>query len=279
MFSTQSELSALEVQKGTMLEDLDVEIASLESFSEGDVVEYGDGNIGVIVVEMASSFDWPEAEDEMVDVGDNQTIYIVARETGGAKPFEADDLSSIGEDEAFGDMDDDAEPSKLEEAEMGSAYPFDGVEELLNIPEWEEGDMVQWQVNPEMKGKIVHNPDQENIVMVEVMQDGEPTGYTLTAGYTDIVEMDSTEMSSSISLDSAEELVSVPGVDDPGIGFDSWPDSWEEADEPARLIALRAWMNMGGTWSGCYREIKSKRVCSAYKDELLGTTAWRSWDD
>lgn len=59
------------------------------------------------------------------------------------------------------------------------------------------------------------------------------------------------------------------------IGFDSWPDSWEEADVPARIIALDAWSSMGGTWTGCFEEIGSKRICSAFKDELLGTTAWR----
>lgn len=60
-----------------------------------------------------------------------------------------------------------------------------------------------------------------------------------------------------------------------GIGFDTWPDSWEDADTPARIIALDAWSSMGGTWTGCFREIGDKRVCSAFKDELLGTTQWR----
>lgn len=203
MYPIQEELSALEVHDLGTLDSSSIQIASLESFSEGDPVEYGDGNIGMVMAKHSSSFDWPEADDETVELDDDQTVYIVARETGGAKPFEADELSPLDEAEAFGDMDEDAEPSKLEESEMGSAYPLDGV----------------------------------------------------------------------------EELVSIPGVDDPGIGFDSWPDSWEDADEPARLIALRAWMNMGGTWSGCYREIKSKRICSAFKDELFGTTMWRAWDD
>jgi len=60
-----------------------------------------------------------------------------------------------------------------------------------------------------------------------------------------------------------------------GIGFDSWPDSWEDATTPARIIALDAWSSMGGTWTGCFAEIKSKRICSAFKDEMLGTTKWR----
>jgi hypothetical protein len=60
-----------------------------------------------------------------------------------------------------------------------------------------------------------------------------------------------------------------------GIGFDSWPDSWEDADTPARIIALDAWSSMGGTWRGCFREIGDTEICSAFKDEILGTTEWR----
>lgn len=71
-------------------------------------------------------------------------------------------------------------------------------------PEWEDGDMVQWQVAPSMKGRIVHVPSNQDIVMVEVMQeqDGElvETGFTVSAGYSDIVPMESEE-----SEDDGEE--------------------------------------------------------------------------
>ena len=71
-------------------------------------------------------------------------------------------------------------------------------------PEWEEGDMVQWQVAPSMKGRIVHVPSNQDIVMVEVMQekDGEmvETGFTVSAGYSDIVPMENEE-----SEDDGEE--------------------------------------------------------------------------
>lgn len=66
--------------------------------------------------------------------------------------------------------------------------------EMVDPPNWTEGDMVQWQVNPSMVGKIVHNPQDEPFVMVEVMENGEPTGHTLTAGVGDVVPMDSEEM-------------------------------------------------------------------------------------
>lgn len=67
-------------------------------------------------------------------------------------------------------------------------------EEAAAPPEWERGDLVQWQVFPEMFGKIDYNPDNRHVVMVYIhrMEDGEMvrTGYTVTAGYTDIQEFD-----------------------------------------------------------------------------------------
>lgn len=61
-------------------------------------------------------------------------------------------------------------------------------------PMYEEGDMVHWQGFPEMRGRVVHLPDNENIAMVELMEevDGElqKSGFTVKAGYTDVVPMD-----------------------------------------------------------------------------------------
>ena len=66
----------------------------------------------------------------------------------------------------------------------------------IDFPTWEEGDMVRWQANPEMTGKIVATDEDRKIVMVELMDGGEESGYTLTAGYTDLRPMDG-------SMDSA----------------------------------------------------------------------------
>jgi len=65
--------------------------------------------------------------------------------------------------------------------------------EYADPPEWEEGQVVAWVANPDMVGRIVHTPEDQNILMVELLEkaDGEwmPTGYTLTAGYTDVRPM------------------------------------------------------------------------------------------
>jgi hypothetical protein len=69
---------------------------------------------------------------------------------------------------------------------------------------------------------------------------------------------------------SAEEVEALLDV-----GFDSWPDSWEDADIPARLIALDAWTSMEASFTGCMSEIGDARVCAAFKDEMLQWTGWR----
>jgi len=62
-------------------------------------------------------------------------------------------------------------------------------ETVGDTPEWEEGDMVRWQVEPDLFGKIVHVDDEKNVAMVEIMgmESGEmtSTGFTITAGFSD----------------------------------------------------------------------------------------------
>lgn len=99
-------------------------------------------------------------------------------------------------------------------------------------PEWEEGDMVRWQVEPDLFGKIVHNDETKNVVMVEIMgmSDGEmqSTGFTITAGYSDIKPLKTMQdvedadlskwskkerMASDTEMPSVDELASINGLD------------------------------------------------------------------
>jgi hypothetical protein len=78
-------------------------------------------------------------------------------------------------------------------------------------PDFMEGEIVQWQANPEMVGKVVHNPDERDIIMVELMEkaDGmwQSTGFTVTAGYSDVQKMDmmGEQMDSSLVHDYRED--------------------------------------------------------------------------
>jgi len=60
-------------------------------------------------------------------------------------------------------------------------------------PDWESGMMVEWR-GLDGTGRIVHVPDDQDILMVDVMEKSggrwQSTGYTLTAGYQDVVPID-----------------------------------------------------------------------------------------
>jgi hypothetical protein len=134
----------------------DYDVASLESFSEGDIVDSGD-DMGVVTGKMTENFEWPaedvpdevmaeeQDDDELptLSASDSEPIYIIALGSGGSKPFHASDLSHSDSDTI---SDDEADPSDLAgEAEMAAVYdlvndPYDfdefdaAVEELQNIP-------------------------------------------------------------------------------------------------------------------------------------------------
>ena len=185
----------------------------LQSFEEGEWVEYDDGLFGIVVGKEDGPIQWPTGEDSEEQVGESgENVYIVARESGGSKPFLADELNGAERSDVF-DEDDDV--------------PEDPVKDI----EGAELSQVYYRVD-------------------------DPTDYD------ELVE-------------AQEQLLSVPGVDDPGVGWDSYPDSWVKADKPARLILLDAWTSMQSSWTGCMAEIKSKRICSSMKSEVYGTERWR----
>lgn len=59
------------------------------------------------------------------------------------------------------------------------------------------------------------------------------------------------------------------------LGFSRFPPSWRKSDKPARLIALHAWAKMGASFSGCFQELQSNRLCAAFKDTIYQTPYWR----
>jgi len=150
------------------------------------------------------------------------------------------------------------------------------VEEMMvDPPEWSEGDMVQWQVAPSMTGRIVHNPDDEDIVMVEIMDDGESTGYTVTAGYTDIEPASEVEeMSANPSYSRGDwvrwdtrnstELGTVTGSYTKGDDLPDFRGSRNlSPNEGEVLYALRMYKQRDGAW----HPIEGK-VIGHYEDAL-----------
>lgn len=124
-------------------------------------------------------------------------------------------------------------------------------DEYSSTRNWSEGDKVQWQARPDMFGRIVHNPSDEHIVMVELYEETEsgyePTGYTLTAGYGDLVPMKAAEKSYHDDDEYSEELegyeVYEPQYEETTDGewsdlsLDDWGfDSWDDMNEVEQEI-------------------------------------------
>lgn len=87
-------------------------------------------------------------------------------------------------------------------------------------------------------------------------------------------------------IDEGEETDTNAKQDAYQEGFFEWPQSWVDSETPARIIALKAWAGMGGSFDGCVREMRGEltgspnRFCADFKDRLYGTEKWRGgWAD
>lgn len=159
-----------------------------ELVGEGDKVQWDDGAAQGVVVERKTDGCFSERIDGDVEVcaGDEEAAVLI---------------EIVKEGEKTGTMVAHKEGT-LNSADFSLAEEESDKEEenqAPDPPEFEEGDMVQWQVAPSMKGRIVHAPKNQDIVMVEIMQekDGEmtDTGFTVTAGYSDLKPLEEDEES------------------------------------------------------------------------------------
>ena len=99
-----------------------------------------------------------------------------------------------------------------------------------------EGDMVRWRVQPSMHGKVVHVDTEKNILMVSVMRGDEETGYTLTAGYEDVVPVSEdsgpaadTDMDEEESAEALEQLLMNSSFEAEDDELDDVYDEWDDA--------------------------------------------------
>ncbi len=127
---------------------------------------------------------------------------------------------------------------------------------------------------------------QENWESVDESDDAEPTPEALAEdgemneNYANIEGTTDPHPDQTPTVNKVNEIQGEIDVGGAGTGFDSYPDSWEESDTPARMILLDAWASMGASFDGCQREMRGEigrtaPFCAAMKDEVYGTTSWR----
>lgn len=193
-------------------------------------------------------------------------------------PYEAGDLEdAVEEVQQMGD-----------EAAQEAWNDIMGIEALAR---YSEGDEVETPSGP---GVIVEirTEDYEGVDDEEIEASEDNPSYVvgtedgvefyrasdLESGEID-VDMDDPEEALYALMDVAHAEDDVEALAD---GRFSYPQSWKDSDTPARLILLKAWAGMGGTFTGCEREMRGEiastgRFCGAMKDRVLG--GWTGWRD
>lgn len=244
------------VTKLQCVEDLDDEIlqrlsfespprsqALLAEFKEGDVVDIeGRESSGVITGVMTENFEFPtgvddegETETREVEASSDEPVYIVAPERGAVLAVSGDNLSEGSLDVETGDDEED-------------------VKELAN--ETEAAPVYAYMDDP--GGSVEELREAKKAYIMD--------HYAAELSDSGIEEPEAV---------SYEELLNIPGVDDPEVGFDELPEGW------TRKSVLQAWASLGGTFRTCRAdmvgEIRSPtRWCAALKDEVLRTELWRN---
>ena len=131
---------------------------------------------------------------------------------------------------------------------------------------WSEGDMVQWQVEPDMFGEIVHIDDERNIAMVDIMRPGEDglasTGFTVSAGFPDLVDYERGEEEMS-ELQDIEVLLE--SNEDYNIILRPNTEDVEEMAEPGDVSEgdKVRWDSSGGTAYGEVDAVTTEGTVSA----------------
>lgn len=232
----------------------------LAEYQLGQIVEVDDDG-GIIAAILTGEFGWPadtsevdEDADRVMEVNedegevrmqasDDDPLYVVALQKGGSILAEADEISSGGSLDGDGArIESWQEMGEADEAELAPIYAE--CENPSSRDEWNAA-----------KARLVRQRNADELA-------AHVKGTDLT--------LDELEQR------SAAELLNIPGVDDPEVGFASDPNGWD------RTSYLDAWATVGGMWRTCYpRMIRhfgpnmAKRWCAALKDEVLGTEEWR----
>lgn len=139
------------------------------------------------------------------------------------------------------------------------------VETLTETRDIEEGE--------DLPDRVEASDDSPTYVVV--LADGDPPMGLYKASDLEQAELD-TDVDPLGTLDE-ETAAEMAAGDCPDAELGSWspPESWEEAETPARVIALDAFQSMGADFEGCEEEMDGNvtspdRFCGAYLDYIFG---------
>ncbi|WP_284008052.1 anti-CBASS protein Acb1 family protein [Haloarcula pelagica] len=81
------------------------------------------------------------------------------------------------------------------------------------------------------------------------------------------------------NTDTGQGILEVLGILSSNSDF-SPPPSWRNSSTPSRIIALKAFASMGGSFDGCVREMRGSvsspdRFCGSFLDYVVGNPYWR----
>lgn len=126
--------------------------------------------------------------------------------------FENADIQQVSSDQ----------PMLATNADQFFGQPFDGTGDALSassdsaadVREWSDGDLVEWQAVPDLFGQIVSIDEERQVAMVTLhsIVNGElvSDGYTITAGWDDLRELDAdSKMEDSSTTSGGEQGVQV----------------------------------------------------------------------
>lgn len=212
--------------------------AVLADWTEGDVVSVeGRDSVGVVVSKMIETFDFPTSKTDDGDA-ETETLDASSDEPVFIVAFTRGGIMAVDGD-------------RLSENSFDTDVSADDATKLAR--QAEEAAVYDYMDDPEGSAEALRVAKRE---------------YILDRHEAALADREAAQM-------SYEELVSVPGVDDPGVGFDSLPDGW------TRATVLDAWASLGGTFTTCRAEMTGEirspsRFCAAFKDEVLRTELWRN---
>ena len=227
-----------------------MEESSLQDLELGQYVEHEDEGAGVIAAFIEKDTEWfpkPSDDDSAVEIeaSEGSPVYIVALIKGGSIPAEPSEIEPI--EGLPGDGEEPSTPADFRKAkdETKLAEVYSMVDNPDSLDELEEAkrELIYERYASEL-GEYVDNGQME-------LEDLERLSY--------------------------EELINIPGVDDPEVGFDELPNGW------TRKSVIEAWVTVGATWRSCRARMlrhfgnrMAKKFCAVLKDELLGTERWRN---